>query len=337
MKLGDAQRVTLNRFLGCMVGLAAGDALGAPVEFASREEILAAHGPQGLRDFIAWGGHPAGSFTDDTQMSLATAEGCIRAYQHVHARGAVHPAAIVWRRYKEWMRTQRDPSQQRAPGQTCLSALRSSRMPTVELLPNSSKGCGAVMRAASIGLAYAPAEAFKTGLECGVLTHGHPSGYLPAGYLAALVAFIVSGLPVSDAVAQALPLLQGHEGHEDTAARVREAVRLAGSPIAAHEAIERLGAGWTGDEALGIGVLCALRHQEDFREGVILAVNHSGDSDSTGCIAGAILGTLLGFSAIPKTWVLDLEDSRRIQKVAVDLYRVARGGEELSRDEYPPE
>ena len=65
------------------------------------------------------------------------------------------------------------------------------------------------------------------------------------------------------------------------------------------------------------------------------AVNHSGDSDSTGSITGAILGTLLGIEAIPERWVRNVENSQTIQKIATDMYRVFRKGEKLPFDEYP--
>ena len=67
--------IAADRILGCLLGGAVGDALGAPVEFTSLRNIRAEHGDLGVRDFVA-GAWPAGTFTDDTQMTLFTAEGC---------------------------------------------------------------------------------------------------------------------------------------------------------------------------------------------------------------------------------------------------------------------
>ena len=332
----DAKQL-LNRYLGCMFGLAAGDALGAPVEFLPREDILSTYGPGGITEYAAWGGFEAGSFSDDTQMSLATADGCIRAYQHLRVRGTVHPVSLVWKCYKEWLRSQNDPKQRRAPGSTCLAALKSAKMPTVDLRANDSKGCGAVMRTAPIGLAYAPSEAFRHGVECGAVTHGHPTGYLTAGFLAAMVAFLVEGVDVAEAVRRTVPLLEAHKGHADTKRKLEAAVRLVSSGALVPNAIEELGQGWVADEALAIAVYCALKHRLDFRAAAVAAVNHSGDSDSTGCITGAILGTALGVEEIPPPWLNGIEDYDRIKKLAVDLFRVVRTGAELSQDEYPPE
>jgi ADP-ribosylglycohydrolase len=327
----------VNRYLGCLFGLAAGDALGAPVEFLSREDILAQYGPQGITEYKAWGSFPAGSFTDDTQMSLATAEGCIRAYQHLRARGTVHPAGLVWKRYKEWLRSQNKPEQRRAPGSTCLAALKSAKMPTTDLKANDSKGCGGVMRTAPIGLAYAPPEAFHHGLECGALTHGHPTGYLTSGFIAAMVAHLVGGTEVAEAVQRTMPLLEAYKGHEDTKRKLGQALALTSSGTLVPQAIEALGGGWVADEALAIAVYCALKHPGDFRAGVTAAVNHSGDSDSTGCITGAIMGTALGVDEIPPPWLNGIEDYDAIKKLSVDLFRVARTGAELSQEEYPPD
>jgi ADP-ribosylglycohydrolase len=87
------------------------------------------------------------------------------------------------------------------------------------------------------------------------------------------------------------------------------------------EVIERLGGGWVGEEALAISLYCALAAQDDFARGVLLAVNHSGDSDSTGAIAGNILGLMLGVEAIPEKWVAELELRAEIETVAGDLFK----------------
>jgi ADP-ribosyl-[dinitrogen reductase] hydrolase len=79
-----------------------------------------------------------------------------------------------------------------------------------------------------------------------------------------------------------------------------------------------LGEGWVGEEALGIALICALT-AVDFADGVRMAVNHSGDSDSTGAICGAILETQLGRDAIPERWLRDLEHCDVIDQLATDL------------------
>jgi ADP-ribosylglycohydrolase len=65
------------QYLGCLFGLAIGDALGAPVEFLTLSQIRKEYGEKGITDFQEFGRLKPGSYTDDTQMSLATAWGCI--------------------------------------------------------------------------------------------------------------------------------------------------------------------------------------------------------------------------------------------------------------------
>jgi ADP-ribosylglycohydrolase len=149
------------RYLGCLIGLAVGDALGAPAEFLSLSEIKRRYGGDGISDLSEWDGFDLGSYTDDTQMSLTTAVGCIRAQQKLKDSGIFQPAEMVYHRYLDWLKTQNDQAQRRAPGNTCLTALRSGRMGTINERINDSKGCGGVMRTAPVGLAFGPGDAFK--------------------------------------------------------------------------------------------------------------------------------------------------------------------------------
>ncbi len=86
------------------------------------------------------------------------------------------------------------------------------------------------------------------------------------------------------------------------------------------ETVEKLGEGWVGEEALAIAVYCALVAGDDFDLGIRLAVNHSGDSDSAGTIAGNILGALLGRKTIAERWLRQLELCQAIEQVATDLF-----------------
>ena len=83
--------------------------------------------------------------------------------------------------------------------------------------------------------------------------------------------------------------------------------------------IHQLGEGWVAEETLGISLYCALRYQDDFSAGIIAAVNHNGDSDSTGAVTGNILGALLGYDRIAEQWKKNLELSDVILEIADDL------------------
>ncbi len=318
----------VEQYEGCLVGLALGDSLGAPVEFLDYDQIVKEYGPEGICGLEPWREFRAGYFTDDTQMSLATARGCIDAYLALRHGQPWRPAQAIYRRYLTWLRTQEMPYMNRAPGATCLWSLRTGRMGTVAAPLNARKGCGGVMRVAPVGLAFPPAQAFIHGVEAAAITHGHPSGYLPAGVLAAVIACLLEGRPLDDALDFAVAELERQPGHEETLTAIKSALRLASGKVPPLEAIPQLGGGWVGEEALAIALYCVVAGREDWETAVLMAVNHSGDSDSTGCITGALLGTLHGVESLPPPWVAKLESVAGIRAVANDLFRVVREGME---------
>lgn len=227
----------------------------------------------------------------------------------------------------------------RAPGNACLSGLAQDFVPdpAAELGPpgpvnSDSKGCGAVMRSAPFGLTRTdPATAFGMAARCAQTTHGHPTGYYAAGALAAIVAYLVSGDSVEAAVLRALRLLARPEAHgsartggtsnpgrEETSAALEQALDLAAQGTPTPERLQRLGAGWVAEEALAIGVYSALA-APTVEDALLLAVNHSGDSDSTGSICGNILGARHGDHGLPHAWVEHVEGRARIAALADDL------------------
>jgi ADP-ribosylglycohydrolase len=313
---------SLSRTIGCLYGLAIGDALGFPVEFASRRDIIERHGPSGVQDFQPCGPFRPGSFSDDTQMTVATAEGLVRA----RVVGRLNdPIPFIYDAYLTWLWSQELPENVRAPGRTCLTALRSGECGTVEQPLNNSKGCGGTMRLAPIGLVYEPTMAFEIAARAAAITHGHPSGYLSAGFLAGLISEIMGGVTLMEAINRSIRRLQGWPGHEETLGRIWQALDLVGTGIAAHDCIHAIGGGWVGEEALAIALFCSLR-LSSYKDAVLAAVNHSGDSDSTGSICGSIMGTLLGMEAIPLTWIQRVESSAMLRQVAAVLVQETMGG-----------
>ncbi|MFE0047973.1 ADP-ribosylglycohydrolase family protein [Streptomyces albireticuli] len=325
------------RVRGCLLGGAIGDALGAGIEFQSLAEIRAAHGPDGVRDYVSAYGR-RGAVTDDTQMTLFTVDGLIRAHVRRDS-GAWHPAADVHRAHLRWAFTQRarGPVEhrpgtgwlarqewlyaQRAPGNACLSGLADDRMGTLEAPRNpGSKGCGAVMRSAPFGLLVGlePGYVLQLAAECAAQTHGHPSGYLAAGAFAVVVHAAARGETLETGVHRALALLAGWPGHEETTEALQGALAAVrqGPPTA--ERLESLGQGWVAEEALAMGVYCALV-AEDMAHGLLLAVNHGGDSDSTGSLCGNLLGALHGETALPPLWTAGLEGRATILELADDF------------------
>ena len=321
------------RVRGCLLAGAVGDALGAPVEFWSRDEIHARLGPEGVTGYLPAYGREAGAITDDTQMTLFTAEGIIRATVRYAHRGIAHGPSVLQRAYVRWLATQGEaplpPDGQngwlvhvaglhhrRAPGTTCLAALRGGDVGEVEKPTNHSKGCGGVMRAAPAGLTGLH-DPFGLGTMAAAVTHGHPTGFLTAGFFAKTIAGLLAGDTLDGALDAATGELRQHPGHEETLAAVTAAREHTGD-------VEALGGGWVAEEALAIAIHCVLAGP-DLRTALLRAVNHSGDSDSTGAIAGNLAGTLYGEAAIPPEWLGPLELRDTIEQVADDLVEAYHG------------
>lgn len=324
-------------YRGCMLGGAVGDALGWPVEFMSLNAIKQKYGEDGITDLVI-GENGKAEITDDTQMSIFTADGLLRADTRFCSKGLCSASNIVYNSYKRWLYTIGEVDREtvknlldgwlmevkelyavRSPGRTCLSALKSGKKGTIEKPINNSKGCGGVMRAAPVGLFCTKETAFRLGCDIAALTHGHPSGYLSAGVLAHIITLLVDGLEIEEAVRNALEVMSDYKGHVECSSKIREALELVKSDINPGEAIKKLGEGWVGDEAIAISVYCALKSKYDFRSAIRMAVNHDGDSDSTGAITGNILGAYLGISGIPDRWVENVELSDVLIQLADDL------------------
>ncbi|MGX1134402.1 ADP-ribosylglycohydrolase [Streptomyces glaucescens] len=346
----QAQALYRARVRGCLLGGALGDALGYPVEFSSLDAIRAAHGPRGVTSLVPDGTGVTGRISDDTQMTLFTVEGILAAHRREREKGIGGAAHQLLREaYDRWLVTQQQPGPdprvaahagfdrpliaepwlyaRRAPGNACLSGLQqpyTADTGTPLGVPGpvnpGSKGCGTVMRSAPFGLTGAPADrAFDLAARCARLTHGHPTGAYAAGALAAIVAHLIAGESLEGAVLRALRQLAGHPGHEETTAALEHALALAAEGAPSAEKVEKLGAGWVAEEALAIGVYCALAEPRRVPEALLLSVNHSGDSDSTGSVCGNLLGARHGDVGLPHSWLRRVEGRDRIAALADDL------------------
>lgn len=327
----------LERIKGCLLGGAVGDALGAPIEFLEWNTIQAKFGLQGIVDFApAYG--ITGAITDDTQMMLFTAEGLLRAYVRGSSRGICHVPSVIHHALLRWLMTQdyqpfthvsldgwlvkeRALWARRAPGNTCIKALKASQHFGF-LAENNSKGCGAVMRVAPCAFF---GNAFDYATESGRLTHGHPTGYLAAGLFADILQRMAERQDsLEHALTESLATYGHKSGLEETRAILERVLFYFYEGCRpTPERIDEFGGGWIAEEALAIGIWCALT-ATSFEQGLISAVNHSGDSDSTGMIAGHLLGVQYGTAAIPVRWYEGLELRCVIEKVAEDIERVPR-------------
>lgn len=315
-----------------LLGGAIGDSLGADIEFNDLAQIRSLF-PGGVDQLSKNQGPAPGWFTDDTQMTLFTGEGVIQ-YQALRTlNGHARCAEIVHQALQRWLVTQsgkraseENPAigllgeprlwYQAAPGMTCLGALESNKW-LGSVAGNSSKGCGTIMRVAPIALGLPDELVSECAISTSAVTHGHPVGQLAASAWAQLLAKVAAGHDLAGAAQQ---IARQMINHTPEAAEVGWIMRSAleatrdGSP----ETVERLGGGWVAEEALAIALYACLS-AEGFEHGLRVAVTHSGDSDSTGAIAGNMLGLLYPDQVFAHVWASQVGGRDIIAKLAVDL------------------
>lgn len=334
---------------GSLIGGAIGDALGYAIEFSSLNAIHKTYGEKGIADYNL---NPDGiaEFSDDTQMSLFTAEGLLNAI----AAGDTFEKDIVPHistAYEHWYYTQgRAPLKmrkswlthikalwsRRAPGNTCLSAIQTISLPKGAPVINNSKGCGGIMRVAPIGI-FSAAHPRLLDLEhagylaghAADITHKHPLSTYSSMALAMIVADCIAHENVNQekfrfiVISRVFKLLGLYFKEEaqlfELQELVQKALDFAVSDKTDTEAIRQLGEGWVAEETLAIAVFSVMRYIDDFEKCIHCAVNHDGDSDSTGAVAGNIIGAILGYQAIPEKYLTNLELYDVLLSVADDL------------------
>lgn len=328
------------RIRGALLGGALGDALGYPVEFQGLPEA-------NIQDMILTDGKAI--ISDDTQMTLFTACGLLFGDTRGHMKGIggdyYHYISMA---YQDWYHTQGYPEDKmsvswirdipelnvrRAPGNTCLSALEQGGGSVTKPI-NHSKGCGAVMRIAPlplfygianyIGISEAQVSLARNCAEASAYTHGHPLGWLSSVALGNILYDVMQNFSLQFSVEDTIRFLRRHYGQykehvEKLVHLLKEAMRLSRMDITPEDMTKVLGEGWVGEEALAIGLCCAWS-KGTARERLLKAVAHKGDSDSTGSIAGQIIGAYFGEEALPKEWLEKLELREVIEELAEDLY-----------------
>jgi ADP-ribosylglycohydrolase len=293
--------VTKRAATGALTGLALGDALGFPTEFKDVPSILAAYGDWRSLDLPK----PA-IVTDDTQMTLALGRGLRTAMD----RGTLGPKRLerpVREEFVEWWRS---PENNRAPGNTCLRAchlLSRDERPWQDASQIHSKGCGANMRVAPVGLASdLTAHAVRLLAE----------GAEPTGLIGLLRSYAYENRTryhefwlgdlwtrSQDPSAEHF-IARGWDECLEILGRLQEAVRTV-SPET--DPCRATGEGWIAEEAMATGLLCFLLFVDEPLTALRRAACTSGDSDSIACLAGAFAGAYLGADAWPADWADRIE------------------------------
>ncbi|MFD5481716.1 ADP-ribosylglycohydrolase family protein [Streptomyces hawaiiensis] len=309
---------------GALTGLALGDALGYPTEFHDVPSILAKCGPWREMRLPT----PA-IVTDDTQMTLALGRG-IRAAMD---RGVLGPQGMAEAVRREFITWNRSPENNRAPGTTCLRAcalLEHADRPWQDASQIHSKGCGANMRVAPLGLVSGLSDEQRAGAAQlqAALTHGHPTALAASDLTAHAVRLLAQGAEPTGLVGLLRSYALENRGryHErwlgdlwrraedpspgrfiargwdeclEILDRLQHAVRTV-SPET--DPCLATGEGWIAEEALATGLLCFLLFVDEPVTALRRAACTAGDSDSIACLAGAFAGAYLGAEAWPTEW-----------------------------------
>ncbi len=300
-----------DRFIGCLLGVAIGDALGMPFEGLPAQAIGQRYGR--VTDFVAAPrrGLSAGQFTDDTQMMLMHAESIV-------ASGKVDPEDLA-QRFMAWLRS----GSARGIGRSTLHSIRRlmQGVPWQESGQTGeySAGNGVAMRIAPVGLLYCRdrgklPQAVEVG---GCITHLHPEALKGGLAVAYAVAQLVTGEVALDSLLDDIVAFVGECEVTRNVARARELL-AAGTPT--DRALEALGTSGYVVHTVASALYCFLRTPNDFEETVIAAVMGGGDTDTTGAVAGAISGAFNGLEGIPRRWLEGVEERERIERLAGEIH-----------------
>lgn len=351
--------VKLDQIRGSMIGGAVGDALGYAVEFSSEEDIFKTYGSDGITEYELTDGKALisddtqmtlftanGILVGETRLCMRGIGGIPRGYVEyayqdwLKTQTSDFKTVNKYERFSEkggrsWLLDVPELFARRAPGNTCLSALeeRSQMAYSDDFLQspvNHSKGCGGVMRIAPMALKYNYFTSREVldmeAAQLAAITHSHSLGYMPAAVVCDIISGILWAYPekslrelVLEARDMAEKLFKDDPNLPALTEIINKAVLLSENDADDLDNIHALGAGWVAEETMAIAIYCALKYQNDFSKAIITAVNHGGDSDSTGAVTGNILGTMVGYEAIEDKWKKNLELHDVILEVADDL------------------
>jgi ADP-ribosyl-[dinitrogen reductase] hydrolase len=297
-----------DRAVGALLGLALGDALGAPFEFRRREAI-----PDPLPAFeLPWNGLPPGTWTDDTAMARNL---WISLVAHDGRFDPAHVLAL----HLAWLAT--DPPD--VGNQTRL-ALREAELGTPEAArvvferrgPEVSAGNGSVMYCAPLGVARAfdPAALFEEAPALSRITHWDARCATACLAVTLTAAALVRGEPAEEAVVAAVEAVAERDGGEE----LEFLVGAAGSS----RPVDGPDMGFT-LFAAGIGLRTCVE-ADDVAQGLIDVVRLGGDTDTNAAVAGALLGARDGAEALPERWLDRLADRSAIEAEARSLARLVR-------------
>jgi ADP-ribosylglycohydrolase len=356
-----ARKITAReRFEGALLGFAIGDAFGHPVREMEFSEICGRFEKHGCLELAVSKQTETALFTDATQMALFTADGIIWADRE--AKGMeINYTTYVFYAYQYWLFTQTNTIagkeyawlfdternrrqcrllkakglyKNRYADRTNIDALLSARDGQYGRLIhkiNDNADNGGLKRVLTAGLYfnYDSEIAFRAGADFAAITHTAPTGYLAAGCYCAIIAELINGESLENAINISMRILKEYEGHEPTILALDAALELIrDESVSPRIAMNQLGGGKNAEEALAVAVFCASLHSERYDNAIRLAANHDGDSDVTAALCGGILGVYRGASVIPRKWLKKIQYYNLIMDVGEELFGITvfRGG-----------
>ena len=302
------------RHRGCLLGLAAGDALGTTVEFSSPGSFVP------LIDIV--GGGPfqlkPGEWTDDTSMALCLAESLVtKGFDETHQLET----------YCRWMVDGHLSVKGRCfdigiKTSASLAAFLARKV-FVPVSADTSAGNGSIMRLAPVPMRYAaaPEQAIEYAAKSSVTTHGATECVDACRYLGGLIAGALEGRPKDELLSPLFAPVADLWERAPPAPKIRE---VANGSFKRNDPPQIVGSGYVVKSLEA--ALWAFRKSNDFRSGALLAVNLGDDADTTGAVYGQIAGAFYGEAGIPADWRAKLAMRELIKQRADELFALAAGG-----------
>ncbi|MCL2697088.1 MAG: ADP-ribosylglycohydrolase family protein [Oscillospiraceae bacterium] len=342
------------RYEGALLGFVIGDAFGHPVRTMEFSEICERFEKHGCLELAVSKQTETALFTDATQMMLFTADGIIWADREAKG-GEINYTTYVFYAYQYWLFTQTntiagkeyawlfDTEKKRRQCRLlkakglyknryldninieALLRARDNQYGRLIHRVNDNAGNGGLKRVLPAGLYfnYDSETAFRAGADFAAITHTSPTGYLSAGCYCAVVAELMNGESLENAINISMRILKEYDGHGNVSAALDEMLELLGDDtVTPRVAVSRLGDGKSAESALAIALFCVSLHNEDFANTIRLAVNHDGESDVCAALCGGLFGAYRGVEAVPKRWIKKIQYYNLLLDVGEELFGV---------------
>lgn len=340
----------LAAFKGCLLGLAAGDALGYTVSNQSMEMIRENYGPNGLLGYDLVNGYAY--VTSYTQIASYASNGLLMGLTRGQMRGVMAPyvryvaaAEMEWAKFQGyrtmqsiqrncWITGQPSLRFRRCMDTLMLDTLNRKAIGTMEEPKNRYQTPGSITAAIPVGLFFDPNrlerhEVVRLGAEVVALTHGNPMAFLAGAALAYIVSRITwdGDRDLRQVTQDTIEMLKAEYSHDydkqvhELCIHLQTAIGLASTPsVPEPEALDQIFCD-TAAKALAGAVYAAMLHPKSLDDALIAAVNHSGDSAAVGAVTGAIVGALVGEEGIPEFYLEGLEPAELLITLAADLHQ----------------